>query len=108
MPSPDDDVIYHIRKKIAKAYKKQYKLRAVGANFGISLYDNQLYQDKTQRIKYISLANFEFDPFITAENTLICHPNNTLAKCYIAAHEKKQMKKMVIKKLFYLKKLFLF
>ncbi len=85
------DSVKYICKQLANAIKTNRKLRAVGANFGITLYDNPLYQDTSHNIKYISLARFEFTPYVTLENTLICHPNNSLAKCYKAAHEKQRM-----------------
>ncbi len=84
-------VVEYIQSKILKARSKNKKLRVIGANFGINLYDNKLYQDEFNDIKYISLKKYEFKPFLTSENTLYCHPNNTLARCYKAAAKNKRM-----------------
>ncbi len=69
--------------------KKYTKLRVKGANFGIKLYDNQLYQGYD--VKYIDLKRFEFKPFLTKNNTLVCHPSNTLGSCFIEASKNKRM-----------------
>lgn len=78
-------VVEYIKSKILKAQSKNKKLRVIGANFGINLYDNRLYQDEFNDIKYISLKKYEFKPFLTPENTLICHPNNISTREFLTS-----------------------
>ncbi len=86
-----EESIQYIKKKIIKARKKNRKIRLFGANFGIDLYDNELYQDNLNNVKYISLKEYEFKPFMTKNNTLICHPNNTLRRCFKIASRSDRM-----------------
>lgn len=67
---------------IQRCMKKYPKIRAVGANFGRSLYHNILYEDPD--VDYISLKKYEFNPYMEGDN-IICHPNNTLEKVYNVA-----------------------
>lgn len=73
---------------IKKCIQKYNKIRPVGANFGRSLYHNILYEEPTAR--YISLKDYEFDPYMEGEN-IICHPNNTLEKVYKVAGISRRM-----------------
>jgi hypothetical protein len=86
--------IEYIRSNIITAKKNNSKLRVIGRNYGISLYNNPLYQSKTQMIQYISLKRFEFEPFIEnreGEKILVCHPANTLKKCMKIANRQNLM-----------------
>lgn len=83
--------VSYIKSEISKAVQENKKLRTVGANFGIDLYDNVLYQDNLHHIKYISLKQYKFKPFMTSNETLICHPSSTLAECYKAASKFNRM-----------------
>lgn len=85
----DQNVIY-IQRKLAEARKIKTKLRTLGAGFGLNLYENKLCES-AEKITYINLKNNEFKPYMTPSNTLICHPNNSLAKCYEAASEQNRM-----------------
>lgn len=85
-----EQCIEYIRKKIEQSKVNKTKLRPIGKNFGIDLYDNILY--KCNNVKNISLKDYEFDPHLSQSgNTLICHPNNDLEKCYYVLSEHNKM-----------------
>jgi hypothetical protein len=82
--------VRHIKEQIQNAKLKNKKLRPIGANFGRSLYHNILYDDLENEVKYISLSDYQFAPYMT-QNTIICHPSNKLADVFKVAHESKRM-----------------
>jgi hypothetical protein len=92
------DEIHYIRSKINEAKEKNTKLRVVGQNYGINLYNNPLYQQpltSQHPVTYISLKQFAFEPFIEnkseGEKVLVCHPSTSLKKCIKVANRQNLM-----------------
>jgi hypothetical protein len=89
--NPYDELLLYIKSEIAHAISNKQKIRAIGHNYGIDLYNNPLYQNTTANIRYISLKDHIFTPFITRDMRLICHPNSSLADCFKICSESKRM-----------------